>query len=446
MKTSIIIRLSIGLFLGGFFLSSLLVLPRQARATETGSLQTDEKYSQEELAQLLAPIALYPDALLSQILMASTYPIEVIEADRWSRRNQQLQGDALDDALQERDWDPSVKAICHFPSVLALMSEQIADTTSLGNAFLAQEDEVMNMVQVLRGKAYAAGNLGTTSEQKIIVEKQAIIIQPADTRVIYVPYYDPFQIYGPWWYPAYPPRYWGPPGVHIGFGISYWPGFHFTFSYGTWSYVDWHRRHIFIDVHQRPRYVRQDRWQARPGRWHHAPEHRRGIVYRDISSTRKYGQRNIREVTDRRIETRSRIDRGRNEADRAGTIQHQREQKRELRAGPARVNTDSRLQKRETVQRVQPPRTKEGNRKERPPSAPETVKRPANTERVKSKAQSVSPKEQTTRQEERRSEKAYHRDDSAREENRSSERGREGRQNRGEAPRSRSETRERGRT
>jgi len=215
------------------------------------------------------------------------------------------------------------------------MSERITETTSLGNAFLAQEDEVMDMVQELRAKAYAQGNLATTSEQKVIVEKETIIIEPADPRVIYVPYYDPFYIYGPWWYPAYPPYYWGPPGVSIGSGISYWPGFYFGFAFGTWSYFDWPHHYIFIDIHKRPRYVRHDRWISKPGRWYHAPRHRRGVAYRDKPTARQYGQypyrsRDFRRETrgfpelrdrdwdrDRRIDDRARIDRDKGADDRS---------------------------------------------------------------------------------------------------------------------------------
>jgi hypothetical protein len=264
--------------------------PKEARAQDSGYPEPFEAYSREELAQMLAPVALYPDVLLSQILMASTYPIEVIEADRWVRMHPELQGEALDAVLLDKNWDPSVKAICHFPSILALMSERITETTNLGNAFLAQEAEVMGMVQELRAQAYAQGNLATTSQQQVIVERETIIIAPADPRVIYVPYYDPFYIYGPWWYPAYPPYYWGPPGASLGFGISYWPSYHFSFAFGTWSYFDWHRHTIFIDVHQRPRFVRHERWHARPGVWQHAPSHRRGVAYRDKSTARKFGQ------------------------------------------------------------------------------------------------------------------------------------------------------------
>jgi hypothetical protein len=148
----------------------------------------------------------------------------------------------------------------------------------------------MDLVQELRAKAYAQGNLTTTSQQNVIAQNGTIVIEPADPRVIYVPYYDPFYIYGPWWYPAYPPYYWGPPGVSIGMGISYWPGFYFGFAFGTWSYFDWPHHYIFIDVHKRPRYVRNGLWISKPGRWYHAPVHRRGVAYRDKSTARKYGQ------------------------------------------------------------------------------------------------------------------------------------------------------------
>ena len=300
MKTATIIRLAIGVLIIPFIASFLALPMQQARAQEAQGQQAQdqdssyqepsEKYSQEELAQMLAPIALYPDALLSQVLMAATYPIEVIEADRWVRKNPDLKDEALDDALLDKDWDPSVKAVCHVPSVLALMSERIAETTSIGNAFLAQENEVLDMVQELRAKAHAQGNIRTTTEQKVIVEKETIIIEQTDPRVIYVPYYDPWYIYGPWWYPAYPPYYWGPPGVSIGIGISYWPGIYFGFAFGSWSYFDWHRHNIYVDVHRRPRYVRHDHWTAKPGPWNHAPSHRRGVAYRDKPTARKYGQ------------------------------------------------------------------------------------------------------------------------------------------------------------
>jgi hypothetical protein len=170
------------------------------------------------------------------------------------------------------------------------MSERISETTTIGNAFLAQEDEVMDMVQDLRARAYAQGNLNDSTKQKVIVEKQTIVIEPADPHIIYVPYYDPYTIYGPWWYPAYPPYYWGPPGVRVGFGISYWPGTFFGFSFGSWSYFDWHQHYIYIDVHKRPRFVRSDRWSTGTNRWSHLTRHRRGVAYRDKSTARRFNQ------------------------------------------------------------------------------------------------------------------------------------------------------------
>jgi hypothetical protein len=291
MNKPTIVRLILGLLVVPVMVLCLAVAPRQAQAQDSGSPADFEKFSREELAQMLGPIALYPDRLLSQILMASTYPIEVIEADRWVKRNPDLQGDALDRALLDKEWDPSVKAIAHFPAILALMSERITETTNLGNAFLVQEAEVMAMIQELRASAYAQGNLVTTEQQQVIVEQETIIIEPTNPRVIYVPYYDPFYVYGPWWYPAYPPYYWGPPGVRVslGYNLFYWPGIHFSFIWGTWSHFDWHHHYVFIHVHERPRFVKRDHWHKQP-RWEHSPVHRRGVAYRDKYTATKFGQ------------------------------------------------------------------------------------------------------------------------------------------------------------
>lgn len=290
MKTNIILGPAVRL------LTMLLVvvsfaLPLHVFAQDGDYAEPIEQYSPEELTQMLAPIALYPDALLSQVLMASTYPIEVIEADRWVKMRTNLEGEQLDNELLAKNWDPSVKAICHFPSILSLMSERISETTDLGNAFLAQESEVLDMVQELRAKAYSQGNLVTSPQQNVIVERETIIIEPASPEVIYVPYYDPFSVYGPWWYPAYPPYFWGPPGISYGIGFSYWPGFYFGLTYSNWCYFDWHYRYVYIDVYKRPRYVHADHWAKHPGRWNHSPAHRRGVAYQDKSTARKFGQR-----------------------------------------------------------------------------------------------------------------------------------------------------------
>ena len=142
-------------------LSLVLPVPLKAQAAEeTAGIQQSRIYSQEELDRLLAPIALYPDTLLSQVLMASTYPLEVIEADRWLKQNQGLTGDSLDAALQEKPWDVSVKSLCHYPQTLTMMSDKLDLTNDLGNAFLGQQDQVMNTIQSLRAKAQAQGKIG----------------------------------------------------------------------------------------------------------------------------------------------------------------------------------------------------------------------------------------------------------------------------------------------
>ena len=195
----LILRASIGLLV-------LLVSTPPAAFSQTSTGGTI--YKQEQLEQMLAPVALYPDSLLAQILMASTYPLEVVQADRWIKQNSTLKGDALKAGLAKQDWDASVKAIVSFPQVLSMMSEQLDWTQKLGDAFLARQSDVMDAVQRLRAKAYAQKGLKDTKEQKVIVEDKIIRIEPADPVVVYVPVYNPVVVYGPWAYPQYPPYYW----------------------------------------------------------------------------------------------------------------------------------------------------------------------------------------------------------------------------------------------
>jgi len=186
------------------FLGFLLAAPQMGFAQSAGG---DKTFKQEELDQLLAPIALYPDSLVAQILMASTYPLEVVEAARWAKANQDLKGDSLTSALEKEDWDPSVKSLVNFPQVLGMMNEKLDWTQKLGDAFLAQQKDVMDTVQKLRQKAQAQGNLKSSEEQKVVVEKETktIIIESANPQVVYVPTYNPTVVYGVWPYPAYPP-------------------------------------------------------------------------------------------------------------------------------------------------------------------------------------------------------------------------------------------------
>jgi hypothetical protein len=280
----------------------MLALPLAAMAQTGDNGDEAQTFSQEELAQMLAPIALYPDELIAQILLASTYPLEIVMADRWVQQNKDLTGNDLADALEQETWDPSVKALVNFPSVLAMLSQKLDLTTKLGDAFLEQKEDVMNMVQELRKRAAAAGNLKSTSEQKVVVEEDSIIIEPADTRVVYVPMYDPYVVYGPWWYPAYPPYYfYSYPGVVYSFGFGVTLGLPWGYAWGWW---DWHSHNVIINVNRnvnfnrhinRHRYIQRFERRGLPVRsgqvsWQHDPGHRRGVAYKDKGTARKFGQ------------------------------------------------------------------------------------------------------------------------------------------------------------
>jgi hypothetical protein len=288
MKTKRILYTAVSLFILFF-----MAIPLPTTAQDTGDAASPDLFTKEELAQMLAPIALYPDSLIAQILMASTYPLEVVEAERWLSRNKDLKGDALNDALLEKTWDPSIESLCHFPDVLLAMSEKLDQTRKLGDAFLGQEEEVMAVIQELRKKAEEQGNLKTTKEQQVIVEREIIRIEPADPEVVYVPVYDPFYVYGPWWYPAYPPYYWYyPPGFVTGGFIRFRPRIFIGFGLFSWVWFDWPTRHIHIDIHKTKRFHRYDhrRDYDRP-EWRHNPSHRKGVAYRDRRTSQHFGTR-----------------------------------------------------------------------------------------------------------------------------------------------------------
>ena len=172
---------------------------------------TQQMLSSEQLDNLVAPIALYPDPLLGQLLVASTYPLELVEANQWLQRNRQLRGQALTDAAKQQPWDPSVQALVAVPDALAKLNQDIRWTTDLGNAFLSQQADVMNAVQRMRARAKDNGRLSSTPQQTVATqeqgEQQVIVIQPANPQVIYVPTYDPFYVWGPPLYGYYPPLY-----------------------------------------------------------------------------------------------------------------------------------------------------------------------------------------------------------------------------------------------
>ena len=253
------------------------------------------RFGQEELDQMLAPIALYPDSLLAQILMAATYPLEVVQADRWAKANTNLPGDQLNDALDSKNWDPSVKALAPFPQVLAMMSERLEWTQKLGDAFLDQEDQVMDTVQKLRARAEAAGNLRDTEQQRVIVEEGDIVIEPAQPDIVFVPVYDPFVIYGPWWYPAFPPFFFPPPrGVVFVRGFGFWPRIVVGRAWGhAWGHWDWRHHSINVNVDRRinvNRNINVTRSSIQTTQWQHDVSHRKGVSYRNETTRERYGQ------------------------------------------------------------------------------------------------------------------------------------------------------------
>src|SRR6266403_223897 len=205
----------------------------------------------EQLEQLVAPIALYPDSLVAQILAASTFPEHVVEADQWVQAHPDLKGHALAQAVDQQPWDPSVKALTAFASVLGNMDKNLSWTSSLGDAYYNQQQDVMDAVQAMRQRAQEAGNLKTTDQQTVTTQDSTIIIEPASPEIVYVPAYDPWVVYGepivawPGWYP-YPGIWYGGPYVSfgVGFGIGYFGGY--GWGWHHWG-SDWHNRGVVYD-------------------------------------------------------------------------------------------------------------------------------------------------------------------------------------------------------
>ena len=265
------------------------------------ALAADSKktFSQEELDQMMAPIALYPDSLLSQILMASTYPADVAEAVKWSKSNTKQKGDDAVKAVQDKSWDPSVMSLVAFPQVLEMMGQKPDWVQNVGDAFLANAEGVMNTVQSLRKKAKDQGNLETTKEQTVKVEEQAgqqvIIVEPASPTVIYVPTYNPTIVYGTWWYPAYPPYYYRPIGY--GFGTVLATGIAFGIGIGItnalWGGCNWGRGNVNINVNKHNNInVNHNKLNVnnRNTNWNHNSNNRKGVPYRDKASRQKYSK------------------------------------------------------------------------------------------------------------------------------------------------------------
>jgi hypothetical protein len=285
-------------------------LTQAAAEPATSNESTPAPLPQEKLDSLLAPIALYPDQLLAQTLMASTYPLDVVAAARFVTDNRDLKGDALDKAVAEKDWDPSVQSLTGFPQVLEMMNDKLDWTQELGNAFLADKERVMQTVQTLRQKAEAAGNLESNEQQTIVKEKQTIIIEPAKTEVVYVPTYNPTVVYGTWWAPAYPPYYYPPPAYYyppgtalvagaIGFGI----GYAIADNHWGWSNCNWHGGDIDININKNNTFINNNaefKNKVKNGNWEHNPSQRKGVAYGDAKTREQYRKSDPNAVSSRR--------------------------------------------------------------------------------------------------------------------------------------------------
>jgi Spy/CpxP family protein refolding chaperone len=299
-----------------------------AQQSEAGAV-----FKAEELEQILAPIALHPDSLVTQILMASTYPLEVVQADRWIKQNASLKGDALTAALEKQEWDPSVKSLVNFPQVVTMMSEQLEWTQKVGDAFLADQKQVLDTIQSLRAKAQASGNLQTTKEQTIIVEEKIIKIEPANPQVVYVPTYNPTVVYGAWPYPAYPPYAYYPPGYVASSAMMFGAGMAMGAAWGyAWGNSNWNGGEVDIDVDRntnintninrdQAKQKMQERGQGNQrgqGTWQHNPEHRKGVSYRDQGTAQKFNRASSNDAVQSREQFRGRADQGRQDLARTG--------------------------------------------------------------------------------------------------------------------------------
>jgi len=263
----------------------------------------DGTFSQAQIDQLMAPIALYPDSLLSQVLMASTYPADVADAAKWSKANPQQSGDAAVRWVEDKPWDPSVKSLVAFPQVIQAMGDKPDWVQNLGDAFLASSKDVLDSAQRLRSKAQQAGSLKTSEQQTVTVEQEpqtqqsVIKIEPTNPQTVYVPTYNPAVVYGTWPYPAYPPYYWYPPSMYYpGYYPGYWAGSALAFGIGVaavgalWGNANWGGGDININTNRYNSINTNRKIAANQNRFQHNPQNRRGVPYRDSRSQQQFGK------------------------------------------------------------------------------------------------------------------------------------------------------------
>ena len=262
-------------------------------------------FSNEQLDQMMAPIALYPDSLLAQVLMASTYPGDVADAVKWSAAHKDAKGEEAVKQVADQPWDPSVQSLVAFPQLLAVLGQDSAWVQKMGDAFLAQPDAVMASVQRLRRQAEAAGNLKSNEQQKVTTQAapasttttvqqpaQTIVIESTDPEVVYVPSYNPSVVYGSWAYPSYPPYYYPPPPYYYPGGALLSFGIGVAVGGALWGDLDWGHGDIDIDVNRYNEFNSNRQIDRSNNKWNHNAANRDGVPYRDNASRERYGRQN----------------------------------------------------------------------------------------------------------------------------------------------------------
>jgi len=259
-----------------------------------------QTFSKEQIDQMMAPIALYPDSLLSQVLMASTYPADVADAAKWSKANPNQKGDAAVKAVQEQTWDPSVQSLVAFPQVIQMMGDQPDWVQNLGDAFLASSKDVLDSAQRLRTKAQQTGSLKSNEQQTVTTEQEpqtqqtVIKIEPTNPQTVYVPAYNPTVVYGSWPYPAYPPYYYPPypayyPGAALATGIAFGVG---VAAVGAlWGGCNWGGGDVNINTNRYNSINTNRQISANQNKFQHNASNRRGVPYRDQRSQQQFGNR-----------------------------------------------------------------------------------------------------------------------------------------------------------
>lgn len=267
--------------------------------TALAGAQQAPTFSREQLDQMMAPIALYPDSLLSQVLMAATYPADVADAAKWSKAHPDQKGDAALKAVTDQPWDPSVQSLVAFPQVLQIMGDKPDWVQNLGDAFLASSKDVLDSAQRLRGQAQKTGSLKSSDQQKVIVEQEPqtqqtlIRIEPTNPQVVYVPAYNPTVVYGAWPYPAYPPFYYPPPpyyypGAALATGIAFGVGVAATAA--LWGNANWGAGNVNVNVNRYNNVNVNRQLNASQTNFQHNSANRRGVPYRDSASQQQFGK------------------------------------------------------------------------------------------------------------------------------------------------------------